>query len=284
MLNCLHYIALGTYSYLKIIASAISSFSGGEGRNIAPVNLRCFGDILKMNFQDTNKYAGVISTSGLTQMLNEHNLKFEATLTAPSQQSRGAKKDAALSKECVVRIVVYGQASERIAVGKAFSKAKLYFQQPCITEYDRKMVYSNPHYLVRPGSKMPELSTLVIDSDTRSTADASKLEEINKNWLTKLFDTANDDGIRVQVLQSPRLFSRLKECVNLHPYRFGTNRHSHQLVALEMMLEKECPILDAPLFPSLWEPQPNQQGVKRLVSDLYGTSKNRYLRIAKLSP
>jgi len=148
--------------------------------------------------------------------LEKYNVKFTATLAAPSSrpsQDRGRKSIKGLEtyQECPVHIVVYGLKSEMSAVGDEFSNAGLYFQQPSAAECDRSIEYSNPHYLVRPGSSMPKLEGLSISSNVRQIMAPEKLEEVNRSRLARIFDTANGNDVQPQILTSLRLCTSLKE-------------------------------------------------------------------------
>jgi hypothetical protein len=89
----------------------------------------------------------------------------------------------------------------------------LYLQQPSATECDRGVEYSNPHYLVRPGRKMPILSDFSGTDDVRKAIAPETLDEVKRNQFMQIFDVAIDSGIQPQIKASPRLRSTLKEYV-----------------------------------------------------------------------
>jgi len=194
----------------------MSSFTGNQGMKVVPVDIRPCGDILKLYFQDSTKYAGLLTLPVLSKPLDEFNVKFAATLVAsqprPSQASqRGKMKNLGSTQECSVRIIVYGLKCEKSAVGNLLSDASLFLQQPSAAECIREVEYCNPHYLVRPGSQMPKLDELFISSDVQNAAMLETLDEASKNRFMRIFDFANDTNIPSQVIPSPRLCSTLKE-------------------------------------------------------------------------
>ena len=198
------------------MANAMSSFTGNQGVKVAPVDIRPFGDILKLYFQDSRKYAGLLTLPVLSKLLDEFSVKFTATLVAsqsrPSQTSgRGKTKNLGPTQECSVRIVVYGLKYEKSAVGNLLSDAGLFLQEPPAAECIRDVEYCNPHYLVRPGSQMPKLDELSISSNVQNTAMSETLDEAGKNRFMRIFDFANDTNIFSQIIPSPRLRSTLKE-------------------------------------------------------------------------
>ena len=173
---------------------------------------------MKLNFQDSGKYAGIITTPVLGKILEEYRVKFVATLVASRSESRQRRtqakvKNSSRDPECSVRIVIYGLKGEESTVGTILSEAGLYFQQPSPVECDNNVEYSNPHYLVRPGSSMPKLDGLSISSDPHNLSTTEKLDEVDQSQLMRIFDLASDD-VQPRVTPSPRLRSSLKEYVN----------------------------------------------------------------------
>ena len=180
---------------------------------IAPVNVKPFGDVLKLNFQDSGKYAGIIKLPAMRKLLDECDIQLSATLTMSPPASVTAPKNNTKQpdpQECVVRIILYGRRQDRFTVGNLLSDADLYLQQPSAIECSNDVEYWNPHYLVRPGCRMPELDQLSISTPQSTTPPAEVLSEVNKSRLMRIFDLANDEGISSEVKPSNRLRSTLK--------------------------------------------------------------------------
>lgn len=197
------------------MADALSSFTGDQGSNMAPVKIRPCRDILKLYFQDSNKYAGLLALPALCSLLDNFLVKFDATLIAsppkPSPTRVRDTKSRFTSHESSVRIIIYGLKSEKFAVGELLSNASLYLQHPSATECGTDAEYCNPHYLVRPGCQLPALEELVISSDTRTKEASGTLDEVEKSRLLRLFDSTDDFGVASKLIASPRLRSTLKE-------------------------------------------------------------------------
>lgn len=197
------------------MADALSSFAGNKGNSMAPVNIRACGDIRKLYFQDSNKYAGLLTLPSLCKLLENFLVKLDATLiTSPSKPSPTTvrkTKNSFASHKCSVRIIVYGLKSDRSAVGELLSQDSLYFQHPSATECEIDVEYCNPHYLVRPGCQLPALKDLSIASDTRTIKVSEILDEAEKSRLLRVFDSIDDFGAPSQITASPRLRSTLKE-------------------------------------------------------------------------
>lgn len=197
------------------MVDALSSFTGDQGSSLAPVNIRPCRDILKLYFQDSNKYAGLIALPALCRLLNNFVVKLNATLitsqSKPGPTTVKNSKKLFASHECSVRITVYGLKSERSAISELLSQVSLYFQHPSATECELEVEYCNPHYLVRPGDQLPALDDSLIDSDNSTIKASGTLDEVEKSRLLQVFDSTDDFEIASQFTASPRLQSTLKE-------------------------------------------------------------------------
>ena len=143
--------------------------------------MRPYNDIIKLYFQDSIKYAGLLALPALRRLLDEFNVKLRATLIAsrsePSPTTVKNTKNHFTSHQCSVRIVVYGLKKEKSGVSELLSNATLYFQPPSATECGTDAEYCNPHYLVRPGCQLPVLDELSISSDTRTSKASETLND-----------------------------------------------------------------------------------------------------------
>ncbi|GAB1319449.1 hypothetical protein MFIFM68171_09659 [Madurella fahalii] len=227
-----------------IIATSISSFSGPQA---APINVSVYGKMLKFTFQDSGKYAGILNSPVLSCLLDDFKVRFSARLLPPERGSEPEPRKQKLrsSKCCPVRIVIYGMRGDEKVIGSKLSDASLFLQHPAAHECNDNIKYSNPHYLVRPGSEMPKLEELSLTTSDPSSSQVDRLDDISLSRLLRIFDFAEPGtGVSVTAVPSPRLSSTLM---------------SHQLTALAMMIEKECGIVDNPRFPTLWGPAPDNQ-------------------------
>jgi hypothetical protein len=202
---------------MQIEATALSSFTGAEDAVVSPVTMKPLGECMRLHFQDTGKYAGLVTLPALGKLQRDFNVKLTAHLVATknkpdSKSKRGERKrDPGPSCEYYVRIVIHGLKSEKTAVGDLLANDEVFFQHPSIEECGRNMEYWNPHYLLRPGSQMPLLEDLSISSDESSAQGAGTLEEVDRSRLLRIFDTASDIVIPSKITPSPRLRSILKE-------------------------------------------------------------------------
>lgn len=199
---------------MKIVAKPVCSTIEDKQAS-APVVIKRSGGILKLYLEESSKYAGLLKMPGLCSLLDGFEVKFKAFLI-PSKPDR-TTKDTKRKKDkgdgslgCSIRILVYGLMSERDAVGNHLSEADLHLQQPQATEYNLISDYSNPHYLIRPGGRMPRLEDLYLDSDSQGEEQPIRLGE-TKNHLLRIFDSADGLSASATVVTSPRLRSNLME-------------------------------------------------------------------------
>ena len=170
------------------------------------MNIEPFGNVLKLSFRDSGKYAGIVSMAAVVTLFEQHTVKLVGTLLAPS-----GPKDTNSQPGAVVRMVLYGRGDEKEAVGALLSEAGVYLQHPRITEYDDLMPYVNPQFLIRPGAEMPKLEDLVLSDDEEHSQSAESLTQDEKGQIMRIFDFANAVNGPCQARSSSRLASALKE-------------------------------------------------------------------------
>lgn len=204
----------------KLLVNATTSSTSSDCSS-APVSIEPFGDVLKLIFKDSGKYAGILGLPVLRKLLDEGQIKLTGTLMLsppPKLPKKKAERYSSKKKaeqysprESTVRISVYGVKQDRLTMGNLLSDAGLYLQHPLVEECGTDLEYCNPHFLLRPGSQMPDLAQLSISPDTPTRTSSEVLTEVNRNRFIQLFDLANDDGIRLHFQPSCRLSSNLKQ-------------------------------------------------------------------------
>lgn len=202
--------------FTKVVVIMTSSSKSTLGKMQVPVNLTSYGGLLKVSIQDSNKYAGLINHPSLNTLLMNHSVELNATLMEASakkdqvsEKTRG--QNSITSQDCSVRITVFGLANERTVVGKLLSDAGLYLQHPWPSEHNGHVEYNNPHYLLRPGSKIPNLDQLSQHSDSAISKSTDCITETDKNRFMRILDLANEVGELPSIEPSHRLRSTLEE-------------------------------------------------------------------------
>jgi hypothetical protein len=114
-----------------------------------------------------------------------------------------------------LRVIVYGLFSKRTEVTAILDESGLFFQQPDASEFDRRVRYFNPMYLVLPGKRMPRLasSSGIGGLENRCEPTDEHLEEIKKSHILNIFENANSPSSceTLKIKQSSRIISTLKE-------------------------------------------------------------------------
>ncbi|PON26702.1 hypothetical protein TGAM01_v204203 [Trichoderma gamsii] len=227
-----------------IIATATSSLQYDKGATQVPVTLKAGDTKIIITSQYDQKYVGIINNAILARILREFALKADAKLIVPEalkkKTSKSSKKLATIVYSPTnydIRIVLYGLYTDSIAIGNALGDASFYFQHPSPLEYDSRMQYCNPHYLLRPGFQMPALEE-VMDSKSNRETEQNLLNELTRGRFMKLFDEAGNIDMKTTIEPSSRLKSTMKE---------------HQISALTWMIGVEAGTIRDEL-PSLWGP------------------------------
>jgi hypothetical protein len=191
--------------------------SASEGDKLdesSSVDLEKFGEIVKIKFHSSGKYAGLIKLPVIRKLLDDTAVQSSATMieARPSSTERLTRKGSTLWHSSTVRIVLAGPQQEKSRIGNLLSDAHQFLQHPYAEECG-EFEYCNPHYLVRPGASMPKLQ----DADGISSASAkplSSLTELNKSRVMRIFDGAGLEwqmANRFQNLISHRVKSDLKQ-------------------------------------------------------------------------
>lgn len=169
-----------------------------------------------MKFRDSGKYAGLIRSTALCELLGDSTVELSATLTvsSPIESEFSRKKTFTLSSQShsyTARIVVIGLEEHRYRVGKVLSGSHLFLQHPYIEECG-ELEYRNPHYLARPGASMPKLQHAT-ELGGAYTKPLGLLTEANKSRILRIFDSAASQvqhESRLLNFSSPRLRTDLK--------------------------------------------------------------------------
>ncbi|RKK19644.1 hypothetical protein BFJ65_g6359 [Fusarium oxysporum f. sp. cepae] len=109
---------------------------------------------------------------------------------------------------------MFSHIEEAAEIGALLSNNDLFLQHPSprdIEYFELEAEYFNPHYLVTPGSRMPQMEDLAIEYNDSTSNPSLTLDEQKKGQLMGVFDAAADLSIRPTTDPSPRLQTSLKE-------------------------------------------------------------------------
>ena len=235
--------------------------------DVAPVQISFYDNLMVLQYEGGGGRAGFLVSQVLSRLVRECSVNLVGTVgTQIGRRSDSMSISDGSARRIrfrTLRLIVHGLLSEKDIVADILDEGNLFLQRPDEFEYDRRVRYFNPMYLLRPGEDMPRIgvsSTVVGRGNTVASIDEAHLDEVDRSRVLKIFDQASGAGVKAlsEVKQSSRIISTLKECVvQLYTlrYKLREHHHSHQLEALAMMIEKEQGALSSNhRFPSLWEP------------------------------
>jgi SWI/SNF-related matrix-associated actin-dependent regulator of chromatin subfamily A3 len=133
-----------------------------------------------------------------------------------------------------LQTIIYGLGKDADAVGALLSTYDLFLQHP--RDSDPAKLYSNPHYLSRPGRNM-DIPQYTTTAGIDTCPDDSVLDEVGHARILQIFDSAQGP----QKFLNPQIAAGLK-----------TSLKDYQILALAMMFEKENGVVEGANFPSLW--------------------------------
>ncbi len=187
----------------------------------APVKITHLRNWLILHHEEDGSHAGLVISDALAQLASEHSVTLVASV-GPLAGPGSSLSRSSLSRSDVrlrpFRVIVYGRLTESNAVAEVLDKGGLFLQRPDESEYDRRVKYLNPMYLLPPGEDMPRTGIASTSSGRAQTAvsvDEEMLEEADRCRVLRIFDEASglDAGVASEVKQSPRIISKLKRCV-----------------------------------------------------------------------
>ncbi|KAF4337212.1 Helicase C-terminal [Fusarium beomiforme] len=217
----------------ELLIDFISAAKLEQDNSHVPVELRFSGNAISLYVEGSGKYAGRLESKGITDLMQTYQVTLVTTLSCPSVNK---KSTDAIQTSKTLHIVVYGFLKDMNGIGDSLEESDLFLQHP--TEYDNRLEYLNPQYLLRPGSSIPRADDCIFQAlPDRQSSDAV-LEEKSKSQVHQVFDSASGPSFFFQVQQSLRLRTSLQE---------------HQQKALAMMAEKDCGLIANTAFPSLWD-------------------------------
>jgi len=224
-----------------------------------PVRISFLDNFLTLQSEGTGKHMGGLVSETLSRLVRECCVTLASTI--------GKAKTSRTVSSVILHplyIVVYGLMSEKDTVKSILGEVSLFLQRP--DEYDRRVRFFNPMYLLPPGEDMPSNAgphRVANRTQDSVSSDEQELDEVEKAHILRVFDEAAGGcapAASLQIHQSSRIISVLKEYeTQLQSPRtwreLTQSRPRHQKEALAMMLEREQkPASTAPNFPSLWEP------------------------------
>jgi SWI/SNF-related matrix-associated actin-dependent regulator of chromatin subfamily A3 len=196
---------------------ATSSDNDKVPTECTPATLRFEGKVVRIYLESSNQRVAVIVSNALQLLVSKFAVTLTATICGKKSRYISFRETGERGKKKVVgaqfystRIVVYGFLQQKEKVANILAGEELFFQHPGETEFDRRVKYMNPHYLLPHGDDMPPIEELSIFRCCVGRSSDS-LEECEKNQVLKIFEAANEPiGDLMTIQPSPRLVTKLK--------------------------------------------------------------------------
>ncbi|PNP80171.1 hypothetical protein FNYG_06494 [Fusarium nygamai] len=197
------------------------------------MELRFSGHVISLHVEGSGRYMGRVESKAIVDLVQDYQVTLVTTLECPPVKK---KSDDSFQTPKTLHIVIYALRKDANDIGGLLEDSELFLQHP--TEYDTRLEYLNPQYLLRPGSTVPRVHGATFQALANQRSSDQVMEEKEKGEVHRVFDSASGPLTFTQIQPSPRLRTSLQE---------------HQKKALAMMVEKDCGLLDNTTFPSLWE-------------------------------
>jgi hypothetical protein len=215
--------------------TASSAFYFPEGIGEIAVDLSSQGSYVSLSHHLSKEYAGAISSSGLSGLMERFSVFLPAALAAPevsttipAPRKQWKMQDdllpkPLLPKECCVRILVHEFSEQAHEIADFLADEGLFLRHPFEDEVGDKLKYDNPQFFRRPGAGMPPLEKRPATERGMGVLShgIQTLTETMKSRIMHIFDQADHLGkdgslasnleVRDMVQPSPRLKTQLLE-------------------------------------------------------------------------
>lgn len=162
-----------------------------------------------MHHLNSNEYAGLLnqrSAYALQQLYQKHTIKFSAFV--PPNCSTKINRTASREPKNQLWIILYGFQKDIKEIGSVLAANELCLQHPF--QFDQSKIYSNPHYLARPGQEDGPPTSIAISAGFESCDEVSALHEIEKELVLQIFERAQGPDTVSLIQTSSKLKTELK--------------------------------------------------------------------------
>ncbi|RKL29942.1 hypothetical protein BFJ72_g11811 [Fusarium proliferatum] len=200
----------------ELLIEFLSPATLSEDLSHVPIELRFSGHVISLHVEGSGNYMGRIESKAIVDLVEDYQVTLATTLECPPVKKK--KSTDSFQTPKTLHIVVYGLRKDMNEIGDILEDSELFLQHP--TEYDTRLEYLNPQYLLRPGSTIPRADSATFQAIAKQHPPEQVMAEKEKSEVHRVFDSANGP---------------------------------HQKKALAMMVEKDLGLLDNTTFPSLWD-------------------------------
>lgn len=189
---------------LQVDATNSSAIFSSDG-DPTEVSLRIQSHMVTVHHLKSNEYVALLnqrSACALQQLYQKYNIEFSAFLPSnnSTEKIHTAKK--------MLWIILYGFQKDVNEIGSVLAASELYLQHPF--RFDQSKIYSNPHYLARPGQEDRIPTSVAISAGSESCDEVLSLHEIEKELVLQIFERAQGPDTVSFIETSSKLRTELK--------------------------------------------------------------------------
>lgn len=176
------------------------------------VLLKINGSMTMVYTSESSKYLGLLdpcTADVLARLSQSYSVTLRAFLLTEKKKDLAQKPSELKFRR--VYILVYGIHLESDNVGNMLSEKNVFLQHP--KWYDHRVTYSNPHYLLMPGTEIGLLQYDESREFSTSNHSSQSKKTVPIDQITSIFDSAQGPMKYSEVRTSDRLTASLKRYV-----------------------------------------------------------------------
>ncbi|CVL05442.1 related to helicase-like transcription factor protein [Fusarium mangiferae] len=191
----------------ELLIEFLSPATLSEDLSHVPIELRFSGHVISLHVEGSGNYMGRIESKAIVDLVEDYQVTLATTLECPPVKKKKSADSFQTPK--TLHIVVYGLRKDMNEIGDILEGSELFLQHP--TEYDTRLEYLNPQYLLRPGSTIPRADGAAFQAIEKQHSPEQVMAEKAKSEVHRVFDSASGPSTFTQVQPSSRLRTCLQE-------------------------------------------------------------------------
>ncbi|KAG4282426.1 hypothetical protein FPRO06_09099 [Fusarium proliferatum] len=190
-----------------LLIDFLSPATLSEDLSHVPIELRFSGHVISLYIEGSGNYMGRIESKAIVDLVEDYQVTLATTLECPPVKKE--KSTDSFQTPKTLHIVVYGLRKDMNEIGDILEDSELFLQHP--TEYDTRLEYLNPQYLLRPGATIPKADSATFQAIAKQHSPDQVMEGKAKGEVHRVFDSASGPSTFTHILPSPRLRTSLQE-------------------------------------------------------------------------
>ncbi|KAF5623217.1 hypothetical protein F25303_11892 [Fusarium sp. NRRL 25303] len=163
-----------------------------EDLSHVPIELRFSGHVISLHVEGSGNYMGRIESKAIVDVVEDYQVTLATTLECPPVKKKKSADSFQTPK--TLHIVAYGLRKDMNEIGDILEDSELFLQYP--TEYDTRLEYLNPQYLLRPGATIPRADSATFQAIAKHHSPEQVMEEKAKSEVHRAKnESARDMGL-----------------------------------------------------------------------------------------